>query len=561
MIKTHKMKVGVMLGMAFLCVILCGVFVTLFASIKLSSANDQQKLTDARLGDLQILRSIQDNVTQQTTLLLAVASGGDAGSLQNVSTAFQARQKASDEIVAHFRTLVDGAKSIPGINLKEVEEASDLLGNIEQAQPLFVTKSQQLLKGQNGDAAGMRQFIAAELTPAQEAYRAAVDGMVSYQARVTAATAKASTSSLSGVFSTLFILTAFSVVVGGLMSWLITRKLRQQLGGEPAQAQALAAAIADGNLTSPVSLRQGDNSSLLASLAVMQSRLRELVASVKETASSVATASEDIARGNTELSSRTEQQAAALQQTAASMEELTATVKSNAAGAAMTAGSAREAATRARNGGESVGKMTQTMAGISVSAAKVRDITSVIEGIAFQTNILALNAAVEAARAGEQGRGFAVVAGEVRNLAQRSAVAAREIKEVMAETSTLVAEGVAVTDSTATSIISVVDLVGELADAMDEIALASGEQMQGISQVHIAVSEMDGVTQQNATLVQASAVATGLLEEQVHALTSTISRFRIAEEFARPAPSSLKAPTRALKPKTAGASADEWVSF
>ncbi|MDU6409383.1 MAG: methyl-accepting chemotaxis protein [Yersiniaceae bacterium] len=323
------------------------------------------------------------------------------------------------------------------------------------------------------------------------------------------------------------IMAAVSLLLATGVGYMTVRVLTRQPGGEPSQAQTLAAAIADGDLTSAVSLRDGDSSSMLASLALMQTRLGEIVSQIKETSASVALASDEIARGNTELSARTEQQAAALQETAASMEQLTATVKSNTAGATHTAGAARETATLARNGEESVRRMTKTMADISLSAAKVQEITSTIEGIAFQTNILALNAAVEAARAGEQGRGFAVVAGEVRTLAQRSATAARDIKGLIEAAATLVQEGVTVADGTAASIMGVVSRVNELADAMDEIALASNEQMQGISQVNVAVSQMDGVTQSNATLVEESTTASQSLAEQVHALRGMVETFRV----------------------------------
>ncbi|PLR47509.1 chemotaxis protein [Chimaeribacter arupi] len=325
----------------------------------------------------------------------------------------------------------------------------------------------------------------------------------------------------------LAVMAVVSLLLAAGVGYMTVRVLTRQLGGEPAQAQALAAAIADGDLTSTVVLRPDDSSSMLASLALMQTRLGEIVSQIKETSASVALASDEIARGNTELSARTEQQAAALQETAASMEQLTATVKSNTAGATHTAGAARETASLASHGEESVRKMTQTMADISLSAAKVQDITSTIEGIAFQTNILALNAAVEAARAGEQGRGFAVVAGEVRTLAQRSATAARDIKGLIEEATVLVQEGVNVADGTATSIMNVVGRVNELADSMDEIALASNEQMQGISQVNVAVSQMDGVTQSNATLVEESTTASQSLAEQVHALRGMVETFRV----------------------------------
>ncbi|MHB9804527.1 methyl-accepting chemotaxis protein [Pantoea ananatis] len=325
----------------------------------------------------------------------------------------------------------------------------------------------------------------------------------------------------------LMILASLSVAISIAAGFIITRVLMRQLGGEPAQAQALSAAIASGDLTAPVILRHNDSSSLLASLANMQSSLRSLVTQIKESAGSVASASDEIAQGNTELSSRTEQQAAALQETAASMEQLTATVKSNTASAQHTATVAREAATLARTGESEVQLMSHTMNEIASSATKVRDITGVIESIAFQTNILALNAAVEAARAGEDGRGFAVVAGEVRNLAQRSATAAKEIKELIERAVEQVDSGVHVAAGTGESILKVVGMVNELAGAMDEISMASSEQMQGISQVSIAVSQMDGVTQNNAALVEESSSASQSLSEQAHSLRGMVEAFRV----------------------------------
>ncbi len=209
------------------------------------------------------------------------------------------------------------------------------------------------------------------------------------------------------------------------------------------------------------------------------------------------------------------------------MEQLSATVKSNAAGARQTAESARETAQLARSGETDVKRMSDTMHDISVSATKVRDITSVIESIAFQTNILALNAAVEAARAGEDGRGFAVVAGEVRTLAQRSATAAKDIKTLIEQAVTQVESGVTVASSTGQSILKIVGMVGELAESMDELSLASSEQMQGISQVSIAVSQMDGVTQNNAALVEESSSASQSLSEQAHALRTMVETFKV----------------------------------
>lgn len=379
----------------------------------------------------------------------------------------------------------------------------------------------------NDQAEKAADYLLNTARPAQQALSDALDGLTDVQNKLSRDTVAVNSASVREASVLLLSLTTLSVLFSFLTIFMIVRALMRQLGGEPKDAEILAAAIASGDLTSQVILRRNDKTSLLASLDGMQTNLRGLISQIKDSAGSVALAADEISQGNTELSSRTEQQAAALQETAASMEQLTATVKSNTVGAQQTAGSAREAAQVARSGGTDVQRMSDTMNAISLSAAKVRDITSVIESIAFQTNILALNAAVEAARAGEEGRGFAVVAGEVRTLAQRSANAAHDIKQLMAEAVSVVDSGVVAAADAGHSIMKIVGMVGELAEAMDNISLASSEQMQGISQVSIAVSQMDGVTQNNAALVEESSSASQSLSEQAHALRGMVEAFRV----------------------------------
>ena len=327
----------------------------------------------------------------------------------------------------------------------------------------------------------------------------------------------------------IILLTLLSIAVffGIGTSTFLIRKLMFELGGEPVTAQNLAYAISQGDLTSSILLRKNDSHSLMASLSNMQSRLREIVLEIKSGSASVALSANEISEGNNELASRTEEQAAALQQTAASMEQLTATVQNNSTSARKTADTARNTASIAKSGETDVKRMGDTMSEISQSASRVRDITSVIESIAFQTNILALNAAVEAARAGETGRGFAVVASEVRTLAQRSATAAKDIKSLIELAVGQVESGVMVANETGQNILRVVNLVDELAESMDTIALSSAEQMQGISQVSIAVSQMDGVTQNNSALVEESSTASQSLSEQAHALRLIVETFKV----------------------------------
>jgi methyl-accepting chemotaxis protein-1 (serine sensor receptor) len=323
--------------------------------------------------------------------------------------------------------------------------------------------------------------------------------------------------------------------------------------------------IASGDLVKRIEV-QGTNEmgELADSLRHMQGELVRTVGDVRNGANAIYSGASEIAMGNNDLSSRTEQQAASLEETAASMEQLTATVKQNAENARQASHLALSASETAQKGGKVVDNVVQTMRDIAGSSQKIADIISVIDGIAFQTNILALNAAVEAARAGEQGRGFAVVAGEVRNLAQRSAQAAREIKSLIEDSVGRVEVGSTLVESAGETMGEIVNAVTRVTDIMGEIASASDEQSRGIDQVGLAVAEMDRVTQQNASLVEESAAAAAALEEQASRLTQAVAVFRIqqeqmkAREFA--AAKAISTPVMARKTATAD-SGDNWETF
>jgi methyl-accepting chemotaxis protein len=323
-----------------------------------------------------------------------------------------------------------------------------------------------------------------------------------------------------------------ALLLGVALSWVITRGLLRQLGGEPAHAASIARAVAAGDLSTPIALKTHDRDSLMAQLAAMQSGLTDVVRAVRVGSEGVALASGEIAQGNLDLSGRTEQQAAALEQTSASMSQLGSTVKQNADSARQADQMAKRASEVAERGGMVVSEVVGTMKGINDSSRHIADIVGVIEGISFQTNILALNAAVEAARAGEQGRGFAVVASEVRSLAQRSASAAKEIKTLIGASVERVSEGSKLADQAGETMHDVVTAIKRVTDIMAEISAASVEQRSGFDQVGHAISQMDQTTQQNAALVEQSAAAAESLRTQAEQLVQSVAVFKLAAESA-----------------------------
>ena len=317
-----------------------------------------------------------------------------------------------------------------------------------------------------------------------------------------------------------------AIVIAALLALWITRLITRPV----AQAVDAAERIAAGDLTVELKAEGKDETAqLLQALSGMKDNLAAIVGGVRGNADGVATASAQIAQGNQDLSQRTEEQASALEETAASMEELSSTVKQNADNARQANQLALSASGVAVKGGEVVGQVVDTMKGINDSSKKIADIISVIDGIAFQTNILALNAAVEAARAGEQGRGFAVVASEVRNLAGRSAEAAKEIKSLITASVERVEQGTTLVDQAGVTMSEVVASIKRVTDIMGEISAASSEQSAGVAQVGEAVSQMDQATQQNAALVEESAAAAESLKGQAQQLVQAVAVFKLSQ--------------------------------
>ena len=331
--------------------------------------------------------------------------------------------------------------------------------------------------------------------------------------------------SYESIFMTVVTVIALGVLMAGIIGFLLIRAIITPLN----EAVAVANAVASGDLTSRIEVNStNETGRLLQALKTMNDNLVDLVGKVRMGTDQITTASSEIASGNLDLSQRTEEQASSLEETASSMEELTSTVRQNADNARQANQLAAGASEVAVKGGAVVGQVVQTMSSINASSKKIVDIISVIDGIAFQTNILALNAAVEAARAGEQGRGFAVVATEVRTLARRSAAAAKEIKELISDSVSKVEDGTRLVDEAGATMDEIVSAVKRVTDIMSEISAASQEQSSGIEQVNQAVTQMDEVTQQNAALVEEAAAAAESMQDQAHELTQVVGTFKLS---------------------------------
>ncbi|CAE6832113.1 hypothetical protein R70006_06704 [Paraburkholderia domus] len=363
--------------------------------------------------------------------------------------------------------------------------------------------------------------------------------------------AKQGYDSAQSSFEVFRMVSAGALLVGVLAAVMSYLTLSRAIGRPLDAALCHFDAISAGDLRRPVVVTSRDEmGQLLDGISKMQRSLTETVRTVRSGSESIATATRQIAAGNIDLSSRTEEQASALQETASSMEELTGTVKQNADNARQASSLAANASEIANKGSAVVSQVVGTMGDINQSSAKIADIISIIEGIAFQTNILALNAAVEAARAGEEGRGFAVVAGEVRSLAQRSSAAAKEIKELIDTSVERVQSGSALVDEAGRTMTEIIGAVQRVTDIMGEIAAASEEQSSGIDQVARAVTQMDEVTQQNAALVEEAAAAASSLEDQAGKLRTAVAVFQLEESGFKapvsPAPKRAAAPVRPM---------------
>ncbi|MEM5389644.1 methyl-accepting chemotaxis protein [Paraburkholderia phymatum] len=385
----------------------------------------------------------------------------------------------------------------------------------------FVTLARN---GQRDEAA---QWLVDRAAPSLQALQDTITHFTQFQtARNAEQKLRAVTTYERAKVTLVIVLTGSTFILLGV-GLALSRSLLHELGAEPVTAREIASTIAQGDLSSEPAVLGAPPGSLIVAMREMHIGLRRVVESVRHYAETVALGSREIAQGNDELSARTEEQAASLQETAASMTELTEAVRQNADNAREANSLGAHASAMAKSGNEAVQDLVSTIGEISGRSTKIADITSLIEGIAFQTNILALNAAVEAARAGDHGRGFAVVANEVRGLAQRSASAAKEIKELIASSLAIIQGGVDQAGKVNEMIGDVEQAIERVSVIVSEIATASMEQSRGIEQINQAVSQMDGVTQQNAALVEQAAAAAQSLDEHAWKLKDAVATFKL----------------------------------
>lgn len=457
-------------------------------------------------------------LVERLNQMRAVASDAlNQGSLAPANRAKLAglHEQASDQYSNITRSLAKATRSDPGVQAALGGKAQELQAQIDQTLSMLML---EIIKAQDLTLAA-KDFD----ERMAEANRVLQDfNELAQQTLLSNLSMRLSDTKMGSylVFGALMLVTAGAFFLALAFVRSITAPLQE--------AVDVARAVADGNLAVSTTVRGSNEiAQLMEALSAMRDKLSGVVAHVRQNADSVSTASAEIALGNNELSARTELQASTLEQTAASMEELSAAVEHNAENARKANQLALDATTVATKGGDVMGRFVETMKGINDGSKKIAEIISVIDGIAFQTNILALNAAVESARAGDHGRGFAVVASEVRSLAQRSAEAAKEIKTLITSSVERVEHGTLLVDEVGGTMQEVVESIKRVSAIMGEISLANTEQSAGVSQMEEAVTQMDQTTQQNAALVEQSAAAADHLKRQAQQLVEAVSVFKL----------------------------------
>jgi methyl-accepting chemotaxis protein len=515
----NNLKIGVRLASAFGLLIMLLVGISILAAAQLKAASQRsQELVGETYAKVELAHQIKDNANFAARQLRNALLAGNADEVARYLEEVEQVRVKTAPLSQQLDALVRSA------------EGRRLFDQMKAAQSRYRdvrAKAIDLVKQGQKDAA--RDLLFGDLRKEQQAFFGALDGVVKHQAERMIQSGNETAAAASNATVTITILAVVATALAVLCGWAITRSV-----AAPVQAAVASAnRVAGGDLTGRIEARTNDEKGqLMRALQKMNASLAQIIGGVRTSVETINSAAQQIASENAALASRTEEQAASLEQTAASMTQLTETVKQNTDNAQQAKTLAANASDIADTGHVAVQDMLDMIDRVNDSATQISEITSLIEGIAFQTNILALNAAVEAARAGEQGRGFAVVAGEVRSLAQRSATAAKEIKQIIETAVGMIQDSSRQAGKVGNSVNEVKQAVRQVLEIVAEISIASQQQTEGIEQVHSAVSQIDLVTQQNAALVEESAAASRSLEEQASELRAAIAVFKVDEGMA-----------------------------
>ncbi|WP_394781920.1 methyl-accepting chemotaxis protein [Undibacterium sp.] len=529
--------IGKRLGLGFAIILAFSMLITAIGIWRLQTvAGATREMMQLPLAKERMIADWYSNLHAAVGRTTAIAKSSDTALGPYFKQASAASSKSSAELQAKLEPLVTG------------EEETKLFKQIGELRKVYLSSRDEAAKFKAaGQAEDAERVFSQVFVPGAAKYEGLMLDWVKMQRDTIDASAKKVDEVASAATTLLLVLAVLSLIFGVVCAWMLTTGITRPLRS----AVDAARRVAGGDLTGEINVHSTDESGqLLLALKEMNSSLLNIVTEVRSGTDNIAISSSEIAAGNQDLSSRTEQQASSLEETASSMEELTSTVKNNADNARQANQLAASASSVAVRGGDVVAQVVGTMDSINDSSKKIVDIISVIDGIAFQTNILALNAAVEAARAGEQGRGFAVVATEVRNLAQRSASAAKEIKTLIGDSVEKVNIGTKLVAEAGTTMQEIVSSVQRVTDIITEITAASNEQSVGIEEVNTAIGQMDQVTQQNAALVEEAAAAAESMQNQAATLAQVVSVFKV-NQLAVPASASASFASRPVAARPA----------